>query len=70
MSDKEKVFSEIKDKYSDGELNELDGILITYDHFWFSVRASNTEPVIRLNLEADTEELMREKVDELKNIIK
>jgi len=70
VENKEKVFAEIKSKYSDGELSELDGILITYDNFWFSVRASNTEPVIRLNLEADSEELMEEKVREISEIIK
>lgn len=66
---KEEVMKKIKNKYSDGELNELDGILINYKDFWFSVRCSNTEPVMRLNLEANSEDLMKEKVEELKKII-
>ncbi|MFA5211158.1 MAG: phosphomannomutase/phosphoglucomutase [Patescibacteria group bacterium] len=70
VENKEEVMEKIKNKYSDGELNELDGILINYKDFWFSVRCSNTESVIRLNLEANSEELMREKVEEISEIIK
>jgi phosphomannomutase len=43
----------------------LDGYSAEYDEWWFNVRASNTEPLIRLNLEAKTKELMDEKVAEL-----
>ena len=70
VENKEKVMENIKNKYSDGDLNEIDGILITYKDFWFSIRVSNTEPVMRLNLEADSEELMKEKVKEISEIIK
>jgi phosphomannomutase len=40
------------------EISKLDGLLVRYPDWWFNVRASNTEPVVRLNLEADTEEAM------------
>lgn len=61
---------ELKNKYSDGEINELDGITITYDDFWFNVRGSNTEPLLRLNLEAKTKELMEQKRDEVLGLIR
>ena len=66
----EDKIKEIKEKYQDGQLNELDGITIEYQDYWFNVRASNTEPLLRLNLEARTKELMEEKRDEILNLIR
>ena len=60
---------EIEEKYSDGEIIKIDGVTVEYSDWWFNVRGSNTEPVIRLNLEAKTEELMEEKVGEVKKLI-
>ncbi len=48
----------------------LDGITIEHDDWWFNVRASNTEPLLRLNLEAKTKELMAEKRDEVLKVIR
>ncbi len=61
---------QIKEKYNDGKLNELDGITIEYPDFWFNVRASNTEPLLRLNLEAISQELMEQKRDEILGLIR
>jgi phosphomannomutase len=47
------------------EILHLDGLLVRYPDWWFNLRASNTEPVLRLNLEADDEALMVEKRDAL-----
>lgn len=69
VGSKELVFSILKEKYKDAEINELDGVTITYEDYWFNVRGSNTEPKIRLNLEAKTLELMEEKRDEVLKII-
>ncbi len=66
----EKVFLKLKKKYQDGKINELDGIRIDFENWWFNVRASNTEPVIRLNLEAKTKKEMEEKREELLDIIR
>ena len=52
------------------ESQRLDGITVEYEDWWFNVRGSNTEPVIRLNLEARTEELMEEKRDEVLGVIR
>lgn len=70
VESKEKVFSALKEKYQDANINELDGVTIEYPDFWFNVRGSNTEPKIRLNLEAKTKEIMEEKRDEVLQIIR
>jgi phosphomannomutase len=70
VKNKEKVFLKLKKTYSDGHLNELDGVRIDYKDWWFNVRASNTEPKIRLNLEAKTKKLMEEKQKEILKIIR
>jgi len=64
------VIEKLKEKYKDGVLSELDGIKISYPDWWFSVRSSNTEPLLRLNLEAKTKELMEQKKEEVLLIIK
>ena len=64
------VLNKLKTKYSKGKLIEIDGVRIDYEDFWFSVRKSNTEPVIRLIVEAKTEEIMEEKRDEILEIIR
>ena len=47
------------------EISHLDGLLVRYPHWWFNLRPSNTEPVVRLNLEADTRDAMVERRDAL-----
>ena len=70
VQDKDEVIKKLKEKYSDGKISELDGVKIEYPNWWFNVRPSNTEPVLRLNLEANTEGLMKEKVREALEIIR
>jgi phosphomannomutase len=57
-------------EYSDGRQDRLDGLTVEYDDWWFNCRASNTEPLLRLNLEARAEELMTEKRDEVLKLIR
>jgi len=52
-------------RYSDGNVYHLDGLSAEYPAWHFNVRASNTEPMLRLNLEATTRELMEQKRDEV-----
>jgi phosphomannomutase len=61
---------EIKERYRDGRLSHLDGISVDYDDWHFNVRPSNTEPLLRLNLEARSEELMEQRRDELLELIR
>lgn len=69
VQNRKQAIENIKDKYSDGKTNELDGITVEYPNWWFNARSSNTEPLLRLVVEANTKELMDEKVEEIRNII-
>jgi len=69
IEDKEGVIKKIKETYTDGEQDELDGITVEYPDWWFNVRPSNTEPLLRVTVEADSEELMKKKSDELVEFI-
>src|SRR5262245_3436742 len=61
---------ELAERYSDGTIEHLDGISVTYPTWHFNVRASNTEPLLRLNLEATSREEMERRRDELLSIIR
>ncbi|MCX7928856.1 MAG: phosphomannomutase/phosphoglucomutase [Patescibacteria group bacterium] len=64
------VLTKLKNKYSDGKISELDGLSVEYEEFRFNVRASNTEPLLRLNLEARSQKMMEEKRDEVLSLIR
>ena len=71
VSDQEAKMREIAERYSDGELSELDGISVDYDDWHFNVRPSNTEPLLRLNLESlVSREHMEQKRDEVLALIR
>ena len=57
-------------KYTDGKAYTLDGVSVEYPDWHFNVRASNTEPMLRLNLEATTPEMMEQKRDEVLALIR
>jgi phosphomannomutase len=62
---------ELKERYAgEGRVSHLDGISVDFDDWHFNVRPSNTEPLLRLNLEATTEELMERKRDEVLELIR
>lgn len=66
VNDTKTVLDMIRNDYGqEGRLFELDGVSVEYNDWWLNVRSSNTEPLIRLNLEAKTKELMEAKRDEL-----
>ena len=70
VSDKAGVLAAIKQAFSEGTLLEIDGVTITYPDFWFNVRASNTESLIRLTVEAIDRAAMESRRDEITAIIK
>ena len=70
VEDKEKILKNLKEKYSDAEINNLDGLLFTYPDWWFNVRPSNTESVLRLNLETKREVDMKIRLTEVEAGIK
>jgi phosphomannomutase len=61
---------ELAETFRDGKINWLDGVSATYDDWHFNVRPSNTEPLLRLNLEAKAKSLMEEKRDQILEIIR
>jgi len=71
VDDKEKVMKAIENEYRDSakSIDWLDGVSVWFDDFWFNVRPSNTEPLLRLNIEANTSTVLEEKVEELVNKI-
>jgi phosphomannomutase len=70
MAEVPKKLSAIEGRYEDADISKLDGISIDYPDWHFNVRASNTEPLLRLNLEAATPEMMEQKRDEVLSVIR
>jgi len=60
---------ELAEAYSDGRIDWLDGLTVDYPDWWFNARPSNTEPLLRLNVEATTAELGESKTSELLALI-
>ncbi|MCD6429306.1 phosphomannomutase/phosphoglucomutase [bacterium] len=69
VDNKEEIIKKIEEKYSDGEISKIDGLTVEYKDWWFNIRPSNTEPVLRLTVEAKTKELLDKKIRELTEII-
>lgn len=71
VADKDKVFDQLKEKYQDAlSFSDIDGVTFEFSDYWFNVRGSNTEPKMRLNLEARSQEQMEQKRDEVLAIIR
>lgn len=70
VKDVDAVLNKVKETYSDGEINELDGVAVRYPDWHFVVRLSSNDPLIRLTLEADSKEKMEAKRDELLKLIR
>jgi phosphomannomutase len=71
VADPEGKMREIEERWSDGEITKLDGVSVDYPDWHFNVRASNTEPLLRLNLESlVSTEHMEEKRDEVLGLIR
>ena len=73
VEDKNKKLKEIESYYkkrNPRKIMKLDGISIQFDDYWFNVRPSNTEPLLRVNFEAVNNRIMEEKKEELFNVIK
>jgi phosphomannomutase len=71
VDDQEAKMKELVERYDDGELSRLDGISVDYDDWHFNVRPSNTEPLLRLNLESlVSREHMEQRRDEVLELIR
>jgi len=65
VDDKQVRMDELARRYGDGQIDRLDGVTIGYKDWWFNCRPSNTEPLLRLNVEAESKELLDEKLSEI-----
>jgi phosphomannomutase len=70
VDDQHAKIDEIAAALSDGRQDRLDGLTVDYDDWWFNVRPSNTEPLLRLNVEAVTPELLAEKTETVLHLIR
>jgi phosphomannomutase len=70
MDEVPKRLAAVEAQYRDAQIARLDGLSVDYSDWHFNVRGSNTEPLLRLNLEATTPELMEKKRDEVLAIIR
>ncbi|HTU83298.1 MAG TPA: hypothetical protein VMF61_14275 [Candidatus Acidoferrales bacterium] len=70
VADAAAKLEEIQAHYKDADIDHLDGVTISYPHWWMNVRPSNTEPLLRLNVEGDTKELMERHRDEALALIR
>ena len=69
IEDKDGKIREIADHYRRAQIDYLDGITVDNGDWWFNVRKSNTEPLLRLNLEAKNAQMLEEKFGELKKLL-
>lgn len=69
VENKDAVFEALRQKYANFEQDELDGLTVEADDFWFNLRASNTEPLIRLNIEAISVEKLDAELAAIKAIV-
>jgi len=70
VNDVKAILQKIETIYKAGEIEKIDGISARFADWRFNVRGSNTEPLIRLNLEAKTKEMMQGKRDEVLEVIR
>jgi len=65
VRDKAEKMQQLAKKYSDGNIDYLDGVTVRFKDFWFNCRPSNTEPLLRLNVEAKSQKLLEDKLAEI-----
>lgn len=65
IEDARAVIAALKREYADGKQDEFDGLTVAYSDWWFNVRPSNTEPLLRVTVEAATKEAMEAKRQQL-----
>lgn len=65
VEDKEQMMSMIEAQYNDAKIDKLDGVTFSYKKWWFNVRPSNTEPLLRVTVEAEDCKMMEKKRNEL-----
>jgi phosphomannomutase len=67
--DKEAAMEKLIGAFPDARVDRLDGVTVELDTWWCNVRASNTEPLLRLNLEANSDEEVASRVEEVSQLL-
>jgi phosphomannomutase len=70
VEDQDAAVERIASAYASGRQDRVDGLTVEFDDWWFNVRPSNTEPLLRLNVEARTKDLLDEKTAEVLALIR
>lgn len=70
VADVPRALTLLEERYKDGRVTKLDGVSVDYDSWHFNVRGSNTEPLLRLNLEAYSQAEMEQRRDEVLALIR
>ena len=70
VEDQKTTIENILKEYPDGNIEFIDGVTIEYDSWWANIRPSNTEPLLRINVEANDEKTMNNKIHEISSLIK
>ena len=69
VEDKDSAIKQLQTMFKEGETDFLDGITIQYKDWWVNCRASNTEPLLRLNIEAENDDILAEMYAKIKTIL-
>jgi phosphomannomutase len=69
VEDKKAKMDELAKRYRDGQVDWLDGVTVGFKDWWFNCRPSNTEPLLRLTVEAKTPEMLQEKLKEIQSML-
>jgi phosphomannomutase len=69
VPDKQERMELIEQTFAGGEIDHLDGVTVGFDDWWFNVRASNTEPLLRLNLEAKDQASLKSHLAEVTKLL-
>jgi len=70
VTNAEEKMNEVAAAFADGQADHLDGLTIQYRDWWFNLRPSNTEPLLRLNVEATSQDLLQHQMKKLLEIIR
>jgi len=70
VKDQKVTIDNLLKEYPDGKIDYTDGVTIEYDNWWANIRPSNTEPLLRINIEAKDEITLKRKIDEISSFMK
>ncbi len=69
VEEKDAMMKELSRIYAEGEIDDLDGVSVQFKDWWFNVRPSNTEPLLRLNIEAKDQETLNKHLNEIMDVL-